>query len=39
MLHDQPIWSYPGSVAVIVAWGLVGLFLAVRLFRWEPFEG
>ena len=39
MLHDQGIWAYPGSVAVIVAWGLLGVFVAVRTFRWEPFEG
>src|SRR5207247_6064282 len=39
MLHAQAIWSYPGSVAVIVAWGLLGAFVAVRTFRWEPTEG
>jgi ABC-2 type transport system permease protein len=39
MLHDEAIWSQPGSVAVIAAWGLLGVFLAVRMFRWEPYEG
>jgi hypothetical protein len=23
----------------VSAWGLLGLFLAVRMFRWEPREG
>jgi ABC-2 type transport system permease protein len=25
-----------GDLAVVAAWGLVGLVVAVRLFRWEP---
>jgi ABC-2 type transport system permease protein len=29
----------PSSVAVVVVWGLVGLVVAVRMFRWEPREG
>jgi ABC-2 type transport system permease protein len=28
-----------GHLAVVVAWGLLGLFLAVRYFRWTPKEG
>jgi ABC-2 type transport system permease protein len=36
MLHNEQIWSEPGSVAVIVAWGVVGMVIAVRRFRWEP---
>ena len=39
MLHGQEIWSQPGSVAAIAAWGLVGVLVAVRTFRWEPYEG
>jgi ABC-2 type transport system permease protein len=39
LLHGADIWSRPGSVAVLVAWGLVGLLVAVRTFRWEPSEG
>jgi hypothetical protein len=27
------------AVAVVVVWGLVGLAIAVRRFRWEPREG
>jgi ABC-2 type transport system permease protein len=38
MLHDQHIWSNLGDVAVVVAWGAVGLFGAIRGFRWQPVE-
>ncbi|HUK94556.1 MAG TPA: ABC transporter permease [Gaiellaceae bacterium] len=38
MLHGQPIWSYPGSIAALLAWGLVGLVVALRYFHWEPRE-
>ena len=38
MLHDQQIWSQPGSVAAVAIWGAVGLVFAVRRFRWEPRE-
>jgi len=27
-----------GAVAVVVAWGVVGLLVAVRRFSWEPRE-
>ena len=39
MLHGHEIWMYPGSIAVIAAWGLLGVVLAIRGFRWEPVEG
>ena len=39
MLHGQSIWDLPGDVAVITAWGLVGVLVAVKAFRWEPKEG
>jgi ABC-2 type transport system permease protein len=39
MLHGQEIWSQPGSVAAVAAWGIVGVIVAVRTFRWEPYEG
>ena len=29
----------PSAVAAVVVWGLVGLFVAVRGFRWAPREG
>ncbi len=39
MLHGHQIWSQPADVAVIAAWGLVGVLVAVKAFRWEPSEG
>jgi ABC-2 type transport system permease protein len=39
VLRNETIWSNWESAAVIAAWGLVGLFLAVRSFRWSPREG
>jgi ABC-2 type transport system permease protein len=38
-LHGKQIWDRPGSVAVLAAWGAVGLAVAIRRFRWEPREG
>jgi ABC-2 type transport system permease protein len=38
-LHGHEIWSRPGSIAVVAAWGLAGGLLAVRRFRWQPVEG
>jgi ABC-2 type transport system permease protein len=38
MLHGHDIWEEPTAVAVVAAWGAVGLFAAVRFFRWEPRE-
>jgi len=29
----------PGHLAVVVAWGLVGLLIAMRRFRWSPRDG
>jgi ABC-2 type transport system permease protein len=37
-LHGQEIWSRPGSVGVIAAWGAVGVVAAIRGFRWEPHQ-
>src|SRR3954464_13840876 len=39
VLRDQAIWSSWESALVVAAWGLVGLALAVRGFRWAPREG
>jgi ABC-2 type transport system permease protein len=39
MLHGQDIWSQGTNVAVVAAWGLLGVIIAVRAFRWEPHEG
>jgi ABC-2 type transport system permease protein len=38
MVFDDRVWDHPGDLAVIVAWGVGGLVLAVRGFRWEPRE-
>jgi ABC-2 type transport system permease protein len=39
MLHDHTIWSQGANIAVLAAWGAVGVFVALRAFRWEPHEG
>ena len=39
MLHDHEIWSQWTNVAVRAAWGVGGVLVAVRSFRWEPTEG
>ncbi len=38
-LRGHEIWTRPGSVAVVAAWGLAGVIAALRGFRWEPREG
>jgi ABC-2 type transport system permease protein len=38
-LHSQGFWTKPGALAVLAAWGLAGLVVAVLKFRWEPREG
>jgi ABC-2 type transport system permease protein len=35
-LHDHAIWSKPGAIGVLAAWGVAGLALAALKFRWEP---
>jgi ABC-2 type transport system permease protein len=39
VLRGETIWGNWESAAVVGAWGLAGLILAVRSFRWEPREG
>jgi ABC-2 type transport system permease protein len=39
MLHDQAIWTQGTNVAAVAAWGLAGVIVALRYFRWEPSEG
>jgi ABC-2 type transport system permease protein len=36
MWRGAEIWSRPGWVAVIAAWGAIGVVAAIRGFRWEP---
>jgi ABC-2 type transport system permease protein len=38
-LHGHQIWDEPAAVAVLAAWGLFGMVVALRTFRWEPREG
>jgi ABC-2 type transport system permease protein len=39
VLRNDQIWSDWEQVAVVAAWGFVGLLFTVRRFRWEPREG
>ena len=39
MVHHQHIWADWGAIAVVAAWGVVGLAAAIRWFRWQPVEG
>jgi ABC-2 type transport system permease protein len=38
MLHGHEIWTQGTNVAVVSAWGILGVIVAVRYFRWEPHE-
>jgi ABC-2 type transport system permease protein len=35
-LHNHSVWSQPGAVGALAAWGVAGLALAALKFRWEP---
>lgn len=37
-LSGHEIWSKPGAVAVVAAWGIGGIAIAARYFGWEPRE-
>jgi ABC-2 type transport system permease protein len=37
-LHGKGFWTHPQAIAVILAWGVAGLAVAVLKFRWEPRE-
>jgi ABC-2 type transport system permease protein len=37
--EENALSSSAGAIAVIAVWGLAGMVLAVRMFRWEPREG
>ena len=39
VIAGEPIWHRPGSIGAVAGWGLAGLLLAVRYFRWDPREG
>jgi len=38
-LHRHALWTKPGAIGVLAAWGAGGLVVAVFRFRWEPREG
>jgi ABC-2 type transport system permease protein len=38
IVHGAQVWNVLGDLSIVVAWGAVGLVLAVRRFRWEPHE-
>ena len=38
-LRGHEIWTRPLDLAVLAAWGLGGLIVAMLKFRWEPREG
>jgi ABC-2 type transport system permease protein len=38
-LHGKEIWDKPTAVAVLAGWGVLGIAVAMRRFRWEPREG
>jgi ABC-2 type transport system permease protein len=35
-LDDEPFWSQPEAIAIVAAWGLAGVAVAMRRFGWEP---
>jgi ABC-2 type transport system permease protein len=39
MVRHHHLWSEPGSIAVVLVWGAIGLAAAIRGFRWQPREG
>ncbi|HET8893668.1 MAG TPA: ABC transporter permease [Gaiellaceae bacterium] len=38
-LHKHAVWSKPGAIGVLIAWGVAGVAVAALKFRWEPREG
>ncbi|MFL5946159.1 MAG: ABC transporter permease [Gaiellaceae bacterium] len=38
-LHGHQLWQEPADVAVLAGWGVLGIVVAMRKFRWEPREG
>ncbi len=35
-LDGEHVWSRPGAIAVVLAWGAAGVLVSARRFRWEP---
>jgi len=38
-LRGHSLWTKPGALGVLAAWGATGLIVATLRFRWEPHEG
>ena len=38
-IDDEAIWTKPGAIAVLLAWGALGAGIAARRFSWEPVQG
>lgn len=38
-LHGGDLWHRGTDVAVLAGWGIAGILIAMRKFRWEPREG
>jgi ABC-2 type transport system permease protein len=38
-IEGELLSSSPGAIAAVAVWGLAGLVVAMRMFRWEPREG
>jgi ABC-2 type transport system permease protein len=36
MLEGEEVWTNPGALAVVAAWGAAGAAVALRRFRWVP---
>ena len=37
-LEGREVWTKPGAVAIVAAWGIGGIAVAARYFGWEPRE-
>jgi ABC-2 type transport system permease protein len=37
-LHGHGVWTRPGDLGVLAAWGAAGLVFTILKFRWEPRE-
>ena len=38
-LQGQQFWDKPLAIGILAGWGLFGMAVALRTFRWEPREG
>ena len=39
MVRHHHLWSETGAIAVVLLWGVIGIGVAIRGFRWQPREG